>query len=168
MIGGEWRPVVDTTEGHWQPLLLVTGVTIAVVTACFFMHLAVMERLAREVYRSGRALRHPVRLVLFTLFAVHLVQVLLYAVTLSLLDGAGIGTLAGDVDTGPGWFADHFYFSIASYTTLGIGDILPQGAIRLLVGVEALNGLVLVAWSASFTYLVMEHHWGVKGPKQDL
>lgn len=168
MNGEGWRPLVDPTAGHWQPLLLVIVVTIALVTACFFMHLAVMERLARAVYRRGKPLSHPVRLVLFTLFAVHLTQVLLYAVTLSLLDGAGIGTLAGDVDTGPGWFADHFYFSIASYTTLGIGDILPQGPIRLLVGVEALNGLVLVAWSASFTYLVMEHHWGTKGPKQDL
>ena len=162
-----WRPLTESTEGQLGPQLLVLGATVVVVTLCFFMHLWAMERLARAVYRPGPSLRHPVRLVLFALFAVHLIQVLLYAVTLSVLDGAGIGTLAGDVDTGPGWFMDHFYFSIASYTTLGIGDILPQGAIRLLVGVEALNGLLLVAWSASFTYLVMEHHWTKTGMKPD-
>ena len=164
---GGWQPFADLPSGHWGPLLFVLAVTIVVVTICFIMHLAVMERLARAVYRRSAPLAHPVRLVLFTLFAVHLVQVLLYAVVPSLLDSAGVGTLAGDVDTGPGWFADHFYFSIASYTTLGIGDILPQGAIRILVGVEALNGLLLVAWSASFTYLVMEHHWTTTGQKRD-
>ena len=29
---------------------------------------------------------------------------------------------------------------------------------------NALNGLVLVAWSASFTYLIMERLWGRNGP----
>jgi hypothetical protein len=143
------------------PLLLLTVAAAALlVTLCFFTHLAVMERLSRRVYRSDKLVAHPVRLVLFGLFAAHLVEVLFYAVVLSLFDWAGFGTLAGDVSHGPGWFIDHFYFSIASYTTLGIGDIVPQGALRLLVGIEALNGLVLVAWSASFTYLVMERCWG--------
>ncbi len=143
------------------PLLLLTLATAALLVAlCFFTHLAVMERLSRKIYRQQDPVAHPVRLVLFTLFAAHLVEVLFYAIVLSLFDWAGFGTLAGDVNRGSGWFVDHFYFSIASYTTLGIGDILPQGALRLLVGVEALNGLVLVAWSASFTYLVMERCWG--------
>lgn len=130
------------------------------VAVCFSIHLAVMERLARMVYRDSPPLKHPVRLVLFSLFAASLFEVLLYALALTAFDWAGLGTLAGDVDKGSNWFFDHFYFSIASYTTLGIGDILPQGYLRLLVGIEGLNGLVLVAWSASFTYLVMEHCWG--------
>lgn len=137
--------------------ICVAGLLVAI---CFSIHLAVMERLARMVYRESPRLKHPVRLVLFSLFAASLLEVLLYAVTLAAFDRAGLGTLAGDVDKGPNWFFDHFYFSIASYTTLGIGDILPQGDLRLLVGIEGLNGLVLVAWSASFTYLVMEHCWG--------
>ena len=62
----------------------------------------------------------------------------------------------------------HFYFSIASYTTLGIGDILPHGNIRIVAGLEALNGLVLVAWSASFTYLIMERLWGRQGPGEKI
>ena len=151
------------------PLLLLTIATAgALVTLCLFTHLAVMERLTRRIYRKDDPVRRPVRLVLFTLFAAHLVEVLLYAVTLSLFDWAGWGTLAGEIDSGPGWFVDHFYFSIASYTTLGIGDILPRGAIRMLVGVEALNGLVLVAWSASFTYLVMERCWGTGQPNDEV
>ncbi|MEO7787380.1 MAG: potassium channel family protein [Sphingomicrobium sp.] len=144
-------------------LLLTLVVAALLVALCFAVHLAVMERLARRVYRHEVPLRHPLRPVLLSLFAAHLVEVLLFAATLSAFDWAGYGTLAGAVSSGPDWFVDHFYFSISSYTTLGIGDIVAQGPIRLLVGVEALLGLVLVAWSASFAYLVMERIWGTRG-----
>jgi hypothetical protein len=30
---------------------------------------------------------------------------------------------------------------------------------RLIASVESLNGLVLIGWSASFTYLSMERFW---------
>jgi hypothetical protein len=30
---------------------------------------------------------------------------------------------------------------------------------RLIAGVESLNGLVLIGWSASFTYLEMARFW---------
>jgi hypothetical protein len=31
--------------------------------------------------------------------------------------------------------------------------------LRIIAGVESLNGLVLIGWSASFTYLSMEQFW---------
>jgi hypothetical protein len=37
--------------------------------------------------------------------------------------------------------------------------VFPLGPVRLLSGVEALNGLMLIGWSASFTYLTMEKFW---------
>jgi hypothetical protein len=56
-------------------------------------------------------------------------------------------------------FAGYLYFSAVSYTSLGLGDVYPQGGVRLLTGVEALVGLLMIAWSASFTYLSMEKYW---------
>jgi hypothetical protein len=70
-----------------------------------------------------------------------------------------LGKLAGHLE---GDFLDFFYFSIATYTTLGIGDLHPAGAMRVVAGVEALNGLVLIGWSASFTYLTMERFWDIR------
>lgn len=55
---------------------------------------------------------------------------------------------------------DYFYFSIVSYTSLGHGDVFPSGHLRFITGVEALNGLLLIAWSGSFIYIVM----GISGP----
>jgi hypothetical protein len=52
-------------------------------------------------------------------------------------------------------FIDFFYFSISCYTTLGIGDVYPLGNMRITTGIEALVGLMLIAWTATFklTYL---------------
>lgn len=51
------------------------------------------------------------------------------------------------------------YFSTATYTTIGYGDVVPIGWMRILAGIEALNGLVLIGWSISFTYLALQHFW---------
>lgn len=51
------------------------------------------------------------------------------------------------------------YFSFATYTTLGYGDISPVGALRFLAGLEALTGLVLITWTASFMYFEMRQYW---------
>jgi hypothetical protein len=50
-------------------------------------------------------------------------------------------------------------FSAVTYTSLGLGDYYPTRNLWLIAGVEALNGLVLIGWSASFTYLAMETYW---------
>ena len=51
------------------------------------------------------------------------------------------------------------YFSVVVYTSLGFGDIQPVAHVRLIAGVEALVGLLMIGWSASFTYLMMERFW---------
>ncbi len=61
-------------------------------------------------------------------------------------------------------FAEALYFSAEAYTSLGLGDVTPYGSARLLAGVEALNGLLLIAWSASFLYLEMERYWKRRNP----
>jgi hypothetical protein len=54
---------------------------------------------------------------------------------------------------------DCVYFSFTTYTTLGFGDIQPHGELRFLAGLEALTGLVLITWTASFLYLEMTRYW---------
>jgi hypothetical protein len=60
-------------------------------------------------------------------------------------------------------FVDYLNFSAESYTSLGFGDAeMLTPAMRLLAGIEALAGLVLIAWSASFTYFLMTQYWGTR------
>ncbi|WP_300974515.1 potassium channel family protein [Sphingomonas sp. LHG3406-1] len=139
--------------------MLISLVVAAMLTAlCCYVHLLVLRQLKRLV-DGPRRISHPLLFIILVLFATHVFEVVLFALALSGLDWADYGRLMGAVTGGPGWFEDHFYFSIASYTTLGIGDIVPEGPIRVIAGMEALTGLVLIAWSASFTYLAMERLW---------
>ncbi|MCG9694728.1 potassium channel family protein [Vibrio sp. Isolate22] len=59
------------------------------------------------------------------------------------------GTLDGLEQSG---FTDYLYFSAVVFTTLGFGDIVPLGYIRLYVSIEALTGLSLIAWSMSSAF----------------
>lgn len=68
----------------------------------------------------------------------------------------GTGTLG---DAGRFSLSQCLYFSAETYSSLGYGDVVPGGDLRLLAGVEVLNGLLLIGWSASYTYIAMERFW---------
>jgi len=53
-------------------------------------------------------------------------------------------------------WGDALYFSFVAYSSLGAGDLSDAGWVRIVYGLEAINGLVLIAWSASFSLLVMD------------
>ena len=90
----------------------------------------------------------------------HLLEIACYALAYyTLHDHFGLGSFGGRFADN---FTSYFYFSAESYTSIGLGDIFPLGSLRLITGVEALNGLLLVGWSASFTYLAMQRYWNVK------
>jgi hypothetical protein len=87
----------------------------------------------------------------------HLIEICLFAAGFFLMHTRlGLGAIAGDFN---GTTLDYFYFSATTYSTLGVGDLFPTGAIRLVAGIEALTGFVLIGWSASFTYLTMQRSW---------
>jgi hypothetical protein len=101
--------------------------------------------------------RQRIIVVIIATFFAHTLEVWVYAIAYYLLaDHLGIGTFGGYLEN---QFTDYLYFSTATYTSLGYGDIYPQGGLRLVAGVEALTGLLMIAWSASFTYLQMERFW---------
>jgi hypothetical protein len=95
--------------------------------------------------------------VVLAAFAGHTVAVWTYALAYWLLAVRWhVGGFAGLPVEG---FEDCLYFSVVTYTSLGFGDHVPVSHARLIAGVEALNGLLLIGWSASFTYLAMERYW---------
>jgi hypothetical protein len=61
---------------------------------------------------------------------------------------------------------DYIYLSAMCFTTVGFGDLAPVGPIRFMAGTEALMGLMLITWSASFTYLEMQRFWEGEGGRR--
>ena len=83
----------------------------------------------------------------------HLLQIALFAIALGIVIAMGHGTIEGPFVSG---LRDYYYYSAVTYTTLGYGDLTPLGHVRFMAGIEALTGLVMVAWTASFGFLVMQ------------
>ena len=101
--------------------------------------------------------RTKLLLAILIAFIAHALEIVLYGVTLfALIHFMDVGSLSGAGET---TFLECLYFSAETYTSLGMGDVTPEGPVRLVAGVEALNGLLLIAWSASFLYLSMEKYW---------
>ncbi|MDB5929316.1 MAG: Ion transport 2 domain protein [Polaromonas sp.] len=114
------------------------------------------------------ALRIPGRskllVVIFAAFVAHALEIALYGFVLfGLVHLFDVGSLSG---LGGSSLENCLYFSAETYSSLGFGDLIPNGPIRLLAGVEALNGLLLIGWSASYAYLAMERFWG-RGNQDD-
>jgi ion channel len=47
-------------------------------------------------------------------------------------------------------FMTSLYFSITSFATLGIGDVVPVSRWRILGALESLNGFLLIGWSTAY------------------
>lgn len=140
-------------------------------SACFLLLIAttvIHYEVLRLLTTLLPALRIKPRLqlvfVIIGAFAAHFIEILLY--------GSAYYLLAIDFDVGrmgnpgPLPFTRCLYFSAETYTTLGYGDVLPHGDLRLLAGLEALNGMLLIGWTASYTYLSMERFWDI-GKRRD-
>jgi len=95
--------------------------------------------------------------VILAAFVAHVIEMAVYGATLyALVVWGGLGELQGSPEFS---LMACMYFSAETYTSLGFGDLTPVGPIRLLAALEALNGLLLIGWSASFTYISMEKFW---------
>ena len=55
------------------------------------------------------------------------------------------------------------YFSFVTFTTLGYGDITLSEGWRLLSGIQALNGILLVGWSTALIFAVVQRSWQSSG-----
>jgi hypothetical protein len=101
--------------------------------------------------------RQRILVVIAACLVAHLLEVLLYAAVLAaLVQLPALGSIEGEF---AGTASDFVYFSLTNYTTLGIGEVYPLGPLRLIAGIEALNGFLLITWSASFAYLNMQQDW---------
>lgn len=140
-------------SAHWMMVLLAA----AVLGGAVVLHFEALSALSRWLPRIERSTRQRVLILIFAVLAVHLAEIALFGGALwGALQRPDLGAIKGAADVD---FFDALYLSAEAYTTLGYGDLVPQGAVRVLFGIEALAGLVLITWSASFTYLEMQRDW---------
>ncbi len=143
---------------HWDANLLVAGATLVAVALCVLVHYEGLVFLSR--WLSGRTEGQKRRKVLngiFGVMALHVAEIWIFGATVwAVLHYPNAGAVSGIQALG---LLDSVYLAATTFTTVGFGDLAPVGPIRFLSGTTALTGFVLIAWSASFTYLEMERYW---------
>lgn len=133
-------------------ILIVTVLLILTV----LLHYEGLRTLSTHVPKIVSGRREKLLLIIFGVIIIHLIEITLYGVGYWFGDVAvNIGDFAGRAVT----FRDYVYFSAETYTTLGLGDIYPIGDLRLIASIESLNGILMLGWSASFTFIAMQKYW---------
>ena len=123
-------------------------ISAALIGATTFVH-GIFVAAAASVFRASRGqhrgivrfFRDSIVLVLLVLWLMtaHVIEIIMWAWTFMRFD------LFAE------WEAA-LYFTAASYTTLGFGDVLLDEPWRLLSGAAAANGLLLFGLSAAFLF----------------
>lgn len=138
-------------------MLIVALTCLLLIALTTLIHYETLRVLNTRLVALPIPNRSKLLVVIFAAFAAHIVEIALYGSTLYLLvEYMGVGTLHGASHVS---LTSCLYFSVETYTTLGFGDLTPSGPIRLLAGVESLNGLLLIGWTATSTYVAMEQFW---------
>lgn len=138
-------------------MLTVVFLGVILLSACVLLHFEGLTAINRFIAAHNRLVRtHLVLVILFILF-MHLVEISIfsggYFLAHHVLD---LGTFAGDREF---TLIDYFHFSAETYTSVGYGDLYPVGPIRVLSSLEGLTGLLLLAWSGTYSYFTVQKLW---------
>jgi hypothetical protein len=131
------------------PILITALAVVLNVT----LHLGVLRFLYKAVLPRLMAYRRMVVgvMVLGAIIG-HLIEIGVFAIWVTFLaNRAGI----------PHDNMDPVFWSATAYTSLG-GEYPKVPDVRLLTAVEALTGLILITWTASFLFMLMQQFWQEK------
>ncbi|WP_310468180.1 potassium channel family protein [Sphingomonas sp.] len=121
--------------------LALASVMVLVTVIVHLVGLAVLVRVLRSHHHLAKRLQiSPLTLLLAAsigLFALHTIEIWLYAL-LYLLLGA-----IGDFETS-------LYFSTVTYASVGYGDVLLGKPWRILGAIEGATGIIMLGWSTAF------------------
>jgi hypothetical protein len=135
---------------------VIATVSIHFVGLLVLLHLLRRHGSGFRVQQSLARQGFVILLVMLGIFAIHTVEIWLYAVVF-----LALGTLPD--------FETALYFSTSTFSSVGYGDIVLPVQWRLFGTIEAPNGLILIAWSTAFLISLMsrlralEHDWLEEG-----
>ena len=136
---------------------MVFIVIIFIIALAVLIHYEFLYRISALIPKMKIKHRYRIVFGVFGALVAHSLEILLFACAYySLPQYEGWGHLEGNFN---GSLVDAIYFSYTTFTTLGVGDIVPHGQIRHLAGLESLTGLLLITWTASFLYYEMQRYW---------
>ena len=140
--------------------LIISLITLSISVIIYYEIVSYTWHFVNRKYRIKP--RMHVVYVVFATFISHMLVILLYSLAYYIMSSISNNSVLFDTvyQNGSGHaILDLIYFSATTYSSLGYGDIIPLAELRIITMFEVINGLVLIAWSASSTYLAMQRSW---------
>ncbi len=131
--------------------LVAITVAIHAVGTTGLVRLLSREYLDGEGRLSSRRTLGALTIAAVVLVFLHAIEIMVWAGVYEVL--VPVGELAD--------FEAAVYFSFVTFTTLGYGDITLSEGYRLLSGIQALNGILLVGWSTALMFAVVQKIWQI-------
>ena len=128
--------------------LVAVTVVIHAVGTTLWLGVVIRRVAASGGWRVMLAMTILIRTVI-VLVALHVLEIVLWAFAYR--------AMVPDSDLAN--FEQAVYFSFVTFTTLGYGDITLSESWRLLSGIEALNGILLVGWTTAMIFAVVQRIW---------
>lgn len=136
--------------------LIASLVSLALIISCSALFYEVLAHVWVNLPRLEGRPRTQILLTILASFMAHTVAVWVFGLSYYVLDHTfHFGSLGGNISHE---LLEYVYFSAVSYSSLGLGDVYPTEGLQMLVGVEAILGLIFIGWSVTFTYLVTEKY----------
>lgn len=144
-------------------MIVVGLITLFLVAGIVALHVQSLLLISDHLPRFPFRHLFKVSLGLIGVIATHVFSIILFGGTmwgLNQIDGNPFGEVISESGEGGAQsLHDFIYFSFTTYTTVGYGDYFPVGPLRLISQIEALMGLVLIACSASYVFVIMQDYW---------
>ena len=129
--------------------LVAVTVTIHALGTAFLVRYLASTFLDRTGHWGSKSVLTALMLAALALVFLHTLEIMVWAGVYKSL--VPVGELAN--------FETAVYFSFVTFTTLGYGDITLSDGYRLLSGIQALNGILLVGWSTALMFAVVQKTW---------
>lgn len=139
-----------------ENFLIASVISVGLIFLCVTIFYEILAHVWVRLPKFEGRPRAQILLTIFAAFIGHTIAVWAFGLVYYVLaNHLGFGALTGEIDHE---LIDYVYFSSVSYSSLGFGDVYAVGGLQLLVGVEAILGLILIGWTITFTYLVTERY----------
>ena len=130
-------------------ILIAITVAIHALGTTFLVKYLANTFLDRTGHWGSKRVMTALMLAALVLVSLHALEIIVWA-----------GAYKAIVPTGElADFEAAVYFSFVTFTTLGYGDITLSEVYRLLSGIQALNGILLVGWSTALMFAVVQKTW---------
>ena len=125
----------------------LVGITVVIQAGFTVVGLSVLDRLGEHKRRLGH--HHAIGIIVF------FVLLMFLAIVMDVWMWAGFYWFSGALHD----LEEALYFSTATFTTLGYGDVVLSKEWRLLASFEAANGLIIFGWATAFVVAAIQHFY---------